>query len=65
MKITNVELSIAENISMDDGTFYRRYPSGAWDILLEDSWESCWEEEEELEELYKEYKGTPDDTRIE
>lgn len=66
MRITNIEPWITETVRLDNGTFYRRYPGGAWDVLTDDSWVSCsLDEEAQLDKLYEEYKRNPDDTRIE
>lgn len=55
MKIKEIELSTFEYVIMEDHTVYRRYSYGDWEIMMGQSWEPCYSDEQELEKLYKEY----------
>ena len=61
MKIIEIEPVIekVDYITTDESIFgyYRRYESGIWEQLMGDSWEPCYSQEGQLEELYKNYKG--------
>ena len=60
MKIRSIETKTYEDIEIEDiddyWYFYRRYPSGTWEMLMGNSWEPCYLDEERLEQLYHDYK---------
>lgn len=62
MKIVEIESVIekVDYITTDESQFgyYRRYESGGWEQLMGQSWEPCYSQETQLEELYKKHKGT-------
>lgn len=59
MKIISIEPSVCEEIEIEgtEWTYYRRYPSGSWEVLMGGSWEPVYDDAE-LEQLYKEYSKT-------
>ena len=59
MKIVEIQpvMEIIEYIEMEDGSYYKRYESGIWEQLMGQSWETCYSDEDQLEELYRKTTG--------
>lgn len=58
MKITKVYKITSYIVDTDEGYWntYRRNGSENWEQLMGESWEGCYSQEAELEQLFQEYK---------
>jgi hypothetical protein len=58
MKITSITQRTYFDVEVEGGEFdqYRTYGSGDnWEVLMGESWETCYSQEEELKNLFQEY----------
>jgi len=58
MKIKSVRQRTYFDVEMEDGEFsnYRTYGSGEnWEVLMGESWEPCYSEEQKLYEMFQYY----------
>jgi hypothetical protein len=61
MKIKSITRRNYFDVEMEDGEYeyYRTYGSGDnWEVLMGDSWESCYSKEEELKSMFQNYIQT-------
>jgi len=53
-RVTRVVSFVIETDS-DEYPTYRRSEGGAWENLMGESWEPCYSDEKELEQMYQDY----------